>query len=108
MENLEKDVSVLKTDVSVLKTDVSVLKVDVSVLKTDVKEIKERLGKVENDVSFLRDEVRIGFNTLNDTLNSMFDLTAKSIRANKKVAVIMENAYSEATEEYTKIKKSKK
>jgi len=70
MENLEKDVSVLKTDVSVLKTD--------------VKEIKERLGKVENDVCFLRDEVRIGFNTLNDTLNSMFDLTAKSIRANKK------------------------
>lgn len=81
---------------------------DVSVLKTDVKEIKERLGKVENDVCFLRDEVRVGFNTLNDTLNSMFDLTAKSIRANKKVAVIMENAYSEATEEYTKIKKSKK
>ncbi len=81
---------------------------DVSVLKTDVKEIKERLGKVENDVCFLRDEVRIGFNTLNDTLNSMFDLTAKSIRANKKVAVIMENAYSEASEEYTKIKKSKK
>ncbi len=81
---------------------------DVSVLKTDVKEIKERLGKVENDVCFLRDEVRIGFNTLNDTLNSMFDLTAKSIRANKKVAVIMENAYSEATEEYTRIKKSKK
>lgn len=77
-------------------------------IENDVNEVKERLGRVENDVSFLREEVRVGFHTLNDTLNTMFDLTAKSIRANKKVAIIMENAYSEATEEYIKIKKSKK
>lgn len=61
-------------------------------IENKVDRVKERLEKVEGDISFLREEVRIGFNELNNTLNSMFDLTAKSLRANKKVAVIMENA----------------
>ncbi len=80
-------------------------------LEEGQKRLEEGQKKLEGDISFLREETRIGFHTLNDkfdklneTITGMFDLTAKSIRANKKVAVIMENAYSEATEEYTKIK----
>jgi len=48
---------------------------------------------------------------LNITAGGGFDPKTgihSSIRANKKVAAIMETAYSESAEEYTKIKKSKK
>lgn len=49
-------------------------------LETEVKELKtkmnDRFEKVEGDIAFLREEMRLGFNTLNTTLQAMFNITA--------------------------------
>lgn len=77
-------------------------------IENKVDKVEERLEKVEKDISFLREEVRIGFHTLNDTLNAMFNITASSVKANKEVAEIMETAYSEAAGKYSEIKAKSK
>jgi len=70
--------------------------------------MEKDIHQLKNDVSFLRDEVRIGFNTLNDKINAMFNITASSVKVNKEVAEIMETAYGEAFAKYTEIKAKQK
>ena len=43
----------------------------------------------QGEVSSLRNEIRVGFHTLNDTLGAMFNITASGLRANKEVAEII-------------------
>ena len=46
-EQIEKDVSTLKTDVSTLQTEVEPLKTDVSTLKTDLINLTNRVEQLE-------------------------------------------------------------
>lgn len=55
LDNVEKDVAVLKNDVSVLKEDVSVLKEDVSVLKTDMRYVKNDIRDLKADMPSKKD-----------------------------------------------------
>src|SRR5699024_8216468 len=52
-EQIEKDVSTLKTDVSTLKTDVSTLQAEVEPLQTDVSTLKTTLTNLTNRVEQL-------------------------------------------------------
>ena len=63
-DSLKSDVSILRTDfdslksdVSVLRTDVDSLKSDVSVLRTDVNSLKTDVNRLTMDVSTLRTDV---------------------------------------------------
>ncbi len=57
MEEIKKDIKILKTDVTDLKSDVSLLKTDVAELKSDVGVLKEDVGTLKEDVNTLKTDV---------------------------------------------------
>jgi chromosome segregation ATPase len=84
VDELGRNVSVLKTDVSVLKTDVSVLKTDVHGIKVDVGDIKTAIWRLTEIVadhserfSSLEKSLDTRFQSINDRLDR---LVAMSLR----------------------------
>ncbi|WP_226374786.1 coiled-coil domain-containing protein [Pantoea stewartii] len=56
-ENMETDLSVLRTDFGSLKSDVSVLRTDFGSLKSDVSILRTDVDSLKSDVSVLRTDV---------------------------------------------------
>lgn len=57
LNNMENDVSDLKTNMSNMKEDVSYLKSDVSNLKSDVSNLKEDVSNLKKNVSLLKTDI---------------------------------------------------
>jgi len=57
LENIQTDVSEIKTDVAELKVRMTNVEADVSELKSDVAELKVRMTNVEADVAGLKSDV---------------------------------------------------
>ncbi|MDQ7009504.1 MAG: hypothetical protein Q9M94_04410 [Candidatus Gracilibacteria bacterium] len=68
LDNIQGDISELKTDVFELKTDVSELKTDVSGLKQDVSTLKIQMVKLDSKIDSqtfeLKQEIRLNTNYL--------------------------------------------
>lgn len=43
---------------------------------SDIEKMEKDISEIKKDISFLREEMRLGFNTLNTTLEAMFNITS--------------------------------